>query len=175
MHVKASTVRATKPVAQKRLIHSAVVVGSTTATMVLVLTRTIVRTCALTPRRITVAHVPTNLRHVQQTIARWSVHGLTLQIVRMSAAAPTRILTVRHGTIPHRIVGTQDQATILVVPVTLATLAILAHRAALTTAAVAVPVVAAAAAAAAQAVLVRLLQEAVRLLRVVAKIDTNLK
>jgi hypothetical protein len=177
MLVKTSTVRATKPVVLKRLIHSAVVAGSTTVLItVLVLTRMIARTCAPTQRRIhTIAgHVRTSLHHVQQTTALWNVRGLILQIVLMSAAAAP-IHTVHPGTAAHPtvVVATQDQTMTLVVPVGSTTLALALLHVVLTAEVVAQVLVVPTQA---QVALVLLLQEEVGvLLREVAKIDTILK
>ena len=178
MPVKTSTVRATKPVALKRLIHSVVVVGSTTATMVLVLTRTIARTCAPTLQRIhtIAAHVRTNLHPVQRTIALWIVRGLTLQIVLMSAAVAP-IHTVHLGTAARQIaaVATQDQTMTLVVPVGSTTLALALLHAVLMAEAVAQVLVVPTQVQVVLVPQVPLLREVGALLREVAKIDTILK
>jgi hypothetical protein len=175
MPAKTSTVRATKLVALKRLTHSAVVVGSTTATTAPVPIPMIARTCAPTLRRIhTIAgHVHTSQPHVQRTIALWIVRGLTLQIV-LTSAAVAPILTAHLGTAALRIavVAIQDLATTLVAPMGSTTLALALLPAALMEAAVAqVQVVPTQV----QVALVPLLQEVGVLLREAAKIDTKLK
>lgn len=172
MPAKTSTVRATKPVAQKRLIHSAVAAGLTTATMVLVLTPMTVRTCGLILRRIhTIAgHVRTRLHPVQRITALWIVRGRIPQIVLMSAAV-AQTPTVHLGTAALQIVvvATQDLAMTLVAPVGSTILALALPLAVLTAEAVAQVLVVPTQV---QVVLVLLLQEEVGvLLREVAKID----